>query len=143
MRFEVAAALAGADRRFAYTWDFGDGRTGTGDRVEHLYLGRGVRTVTLEVASHPDGAKVIRLDTGELLGVTPLKLQTERLQAPIGLRLELVGHDSIERQVVLANNASLSVDLPVEARPPEPVKPTEKKPRKKVTRDGQVDPFSN
>ncbi len=54
MRFEAAAALAGTSRTSAsphtYTWDFGDGRTGTGDRVEHLYVGRGVRTVTLEVA---------------------------------------------------------------------------------------------
>ena len=86
----------------------------------------------------PEGAKVIRLDTHQVLGVTPLKIETQRHETPIGLRLELVGHQSTERQVVLANNASLSVDLS-----PEPIKQADKRPKKKVTRDGQVDPFSN
>ncbi len=100
------------------------------------------KKVTLEVASHPEGARVIRLDTHQVLGLTPLKLETERLEAPIGLRLELLGHQPTERQVVLANNASLSVDLPLEERPVEPTRAPDKKTKKKVTRDGQVDPFN-
>ena len=102
------------------------------------------KTVTLEVASQPTGATVLRLDTHEALGVTPLKLEVARLDSPIGLRLELAGHQPTERQVLLANSASLSVDLQPEVKAPEPIKPVEKKqPKKKVTRDGQVDPFSN
>ncbi|MBS1149626.1 MAG: Serine/threonine protein kinase [Myxococcaceae bacterium] len=69
------------------------------------------KTVTLEVASQPAGARVTRLDTQQLLGLTPLKLQTERLEAPLGLRLELAGHAPSERQVELATDVSLSVEL--------------------------------
>ncbi len=102
------------------------------------------KKVTLEVASHPEGARVTRLDTNELLGITPLKLETDRLDKPLALRLELAGHQPMERQVALINNASLSVDLPAEAKAIDPVKPQPgKKPKKKVTRDGQLDPFSN
>ncbi len=106
------------------------------------------KTVTLEVASHPVGATVTRLDTQKVLGVTPLKLETERADGAVGLRFELSGHQATERQVVLANNVSLSVDLAADAVPvpetpaPPPVKPSAK-PKKKVTRDGQLDPFSN
>ena len=72
--------------------------------------------VTLEVATHPAGAKVTRLDSNQLLGVTPLKLQAEPATGPIGLRLELLGHQSVERQVTLTSNVSLSVDLPPEPK---------------------------
>jgi hypothetical protein len=42
MRFEAAGAVGAA-----CAWDFGDGRKGTGSPVEHVYVGRGVRTVRL------------------------------------------------------------------------------------------------
>ena len=57
------------------------------------------KSVTLEVATHPAGAKVIRLDTNEVLGLTPLKLEVARLDGPVSLRLELLGHQTTERQV--------------------------------------------
>ncbi len=102
-------------------------------------------SVTLEVASNPAGAKVVRIADGAVLGVTPLKVEAARSEAPAALRLELDGYQSTERSVALTANASLSVDLqpsPKVAAPPP--KSSDKKPnRKKVTRDGQVDPFSN
>ena len=75
----------------------------------------------------------------------------------MGLRLELAGRQSVERQIRLSNNVSLSVDLPVEVKPVEakpvevvkpppgtsPGDPKKPKAQKKVTRDGQLDPFSN
>jgi serine/threonine protein kinase len=102
--------------------------------------------VTLEVSSQPAGAKVVRLDTQQAVGVTPLKFSAEKAESSIGLRLELPGHQSVEREVSLSANVALSIDLPVELRPVEPAKPpAERKPKapKKVTRDGQLDPFSN
>ncbi len=103
-------------------------------------------TVTLEVASRPAGAKVIRVEDGAVLGVTPLKVDAARVEAPVALRLELDGHQATERTVALTANASLSVDLQAspKADPAPPLKSSVKKPtRKKVTRDGQGDPFSN
>jgi hypothetical protein len=100
--------------------------------------------VTLEVASQPPGAKVTRLDTNEVLGVTPLQFEAPRAETPVGLRLELAGRQTVEKQVTLARSVALSVDLPAEAKPEVP-KPVEKKGKggKKVTRDGVVDPFGN
>ena len=103
--------------------------------------------VMLDIATEPPGAKVTRLDTNVVLGVTPFKLEAARLEKPVGLRLELAGRQSVEREVTLASNVALSVDLPAELKPTEPVKPSDKKVKvqapKKVTRDGQLDPFSN
>jgi serine/threonine-protein kinase len=102
------------------------------------------KKITLDITTVPLGAKVTRLDTNEVIGVTPFKLEAPRLEAPVNLRLELAGRQSVERQVTLASNVALSVDLPAEVKV-EPVKPADKKVNKpkKVTRDGQLDPFSN
>jgi serine/threonine-protein kinase len=109
--------------------------------------------VTLDVSSEPPGATVTRVDTGEALGVTPLKVQLDKAETSVALRLELEGHQHAERSVSLAANSALSVDLqalpaPVVAAPDKPEK-LEKKPepskKKKapVSRDGVVDPFAN
>jgi tRNA A-37 threonylcarbamoyl transferase component Bud32 len=108
-------------------------------------------TVWLEVASSPPGARVTRVDTGEVLGVTPLKAAVATA-AQTGLSLELEGFEAERREVNLAANASLSVDMrpqlgetgevPV-AAPESRRREEKKKPdKKKVNNDGTVDPFA-
>ncbi|MBL9038621.1 MAG: protein kinase [Archangium sp.] len=110
-------------------------------------------SVRLEVTSTPPGASVTRVDTNTVLGVTPLTVDV----APVALatlRLELPGYEATQREVVLASNASLSIDLSEnvkaerpkspEAKGPKPdAAPAPKKPleKKKVTHDGLVNPF--
>jgi serine/threonine-protein kinase len=110
--------------------------------------------VTLDVDSEPQGAKVTRVDTGEALGVTPFKVELDRAEKSVALRLELEGRQSVERTVSLAANSTLSADLqlaPVvtpekKADADKKVDAAKKKqPEKKapVSRDGVVDPFAN
>ncbi|MDX2012252.1 MAG: serine/threonine-protein kinase [Myxococcaceae bacterium] len=97
--------------------------------------------VRLEVRSTPPGALVMRTDTQAELGVTPLSLELDPVDA-LPLSLSLSGHVTDARTVALQANATLDVDL---AKTPEPeavkaVKsPQVKKP---VSRDGVVDPFA-
>ncbi|WIG94922.1 serine/threonine-protein kinase [Myxococcus sp. SDU36] len=67
--------------------------------------------VTLTVRSFPEGAQVLRLDTGELLGVTPLVKQVSGESAPLRLRVELAGYAPLERMVELDKHAELEVPL--------------------------------
>ncbi len=72
----------------------------------------GVRApVTLTVRSFPEGAQVLRVDTGELLGVTPLVKQVQGEAAPLRLRVELAGYAPLERMVELGTHAELEVPL--------------------------------
>ena len=103
--------------------------------------------------SEPAGAKVTRVDTGETLGVTPLKAEVDRAEKSVALRLELDGRQSAERTVSLAANSALSIDLAplpqaapaAPAAPEKKPEPAKKRPEKKapVSRDGVVDPFAN
>ena len=105
----------------------------------------------LEIQSSPTGARVSRNDTGDLVGVTPLEVKLDRAEGTVTLKFELEGRQTIERQVSLARNNSLSVDLSAVAAPvpvvpdkPEPKAPSAKAtPKKKapVSKDGVVDPF--
>ncbi|WP_426756958.1 serine/threonine-protein kinase [Myxococcus sp. Y35] len=67
--------------------------------------------VTLTVRSFPEGAQVLRADTGELLGVTPLVKQVAGEAAPLRLRVELAGYAPLERMVDLGTHAELEVPL--------------------------------
>ncbi|WAM27403.1 serine/threonine-protein kinase [Myxococcus sp. NMCA1] len=78
--------------------------------------------VTLTVRSFPEGAQVLRLDTGELLGVTPLVKQVSGESAPLRLRVELAGYAPLERMVNLDKHAELEVPL-VKALPSPRQKP--------------------
>jgi serine/threonine-protein kinase len=103
--------------------------------------------VTLTVHSVPEGARVVRADTGEALGVTPMVKELPRASAPMGLRVELAGHATSEHQVRLEEPASLSVPLvameprksQAEARTPTPGSAHRKK---AGTRDDIIDPFA-
>ncbi|HZI09811.1 MAG TPA: serine/threonine-protein kinase [Myxococcus sp.] len=103
--------------------------------------------VTLTVHSLPAGARVVRADTGEELGLTPMVKQVPRESAPLGLRVELAGHATSEHQVRLDAPATLSVPLVPEA--PRQSQGEARKPvsgnahRKKAgTRDDVIDPFA-
>jgi serine/threonine-protein kinase len=107
-------------------------------------------TVLLEVNSTPLGAQVTRVDTGQVLGVTPLKA-TVAVAAVTGLTLALDGFEPERRDVNLSTDVSLSVDLKPrqgdvrqgDGAAPDKKKGERKKPgKKKVNNDGTVDPFA-
>jgi hypothetical protein len=93
--------------------------------------------VTLTVRSVPQGARVVRSDTGEALGVTPLVTELPRRAEPLGLRVELAGHEPLEREVRLDSHAVL--ELPLVPVPPPAVVPSR---RKAGMRDAVIDPFA-
>lgn len=100
--------------------------------------------VTLTVHTEPEGARVIRSDTGEALGTTPLVKELPRSEAPLGVRMEKAGYVPLERQVRLDSHAVIKVPLD-KARPvPPPPAPAPAKaaPRKEVKRDALIDPFA-
>ncbi|GHG98309.1 serine/threonine-protein kinase [Comamonas sp. JC664] len=91
--------------------------------------------VTLTVRSFPEGAQVRRVDTGEVLGVTPLVKQVSGEAEPLRLRVELAGYAPLERLVDLGKHAELEVPLvkalPSPRKPPAapPQRAASKKPR--------------
>jgi serine/threonine-protein kinase len=110
------------------------------------------------VRSFPEGAQVLRADTGEVLGITPLVRQLPAGNAPMGLRVELVGYVPLERVVRLDTHTLLEVPL-AKAQPTPPKQPTPLKqptqPTKRQTpgasrpadfkkggRDAVIDPFA-
>ncbi len=100
-----------------------------------------IALVKLEVDTVPTGAKVIRVDSNELLGTTPLAAQLAPVAA-LSLRFEREGSQSVQREVALSSNVVLTVDLPPLPKQDAPVSvPKKKAEKKKVTHDGVVDPF--
>ncbi len=89
--------------------------------------------VTLAIDTHPAGAKVVRIDTGEVLGVAPFEKKLARADL-LPVRIELPGYVSLERELRL--DQSQRVDMTLTAVPPKVVKPA---PRP-VT-DGVLDPY--
>ncbi|MCE9673147.1 protein kinase [Myxococcus stipitatus] len=67
--------------------------------------------VTLTVHSFPEGAQVVRSDTGEVLGTTPLVRELPSREVPLSLRVELAGYVASERTVRLDTHAQLEVPL--------------------------------
>ncbi|HEX8705844.1 MAG TPA: serine/threonine-protein kinase [Myxococcaceae bacterium] len=105
--------------------------------------------ITLTVRTTPEGARVIRADTGEALGVTPLVRELPRADAALGLRMEMAGYEPLERQVRLDSHAVLEMPMARERVAPPPPKPESPKavppkaaPRKEVKRDEIIDPFA-
>lgn len=98
--------------------------------------------VTLMVRTVPEGAQVIRADTGEALGLTPLVKELPRSGAALGLRVELAGYVPLEREVRLDSPAVIEVPLAKAKLAPEPPAPEKAAPRKEVKRDELIDPFA-
>ncbi|MFP2913263.1 hypothetical protein ACLESD_51315, partial [Pyxidicoccus sp. 3LFB2] len=99
--------------------------------------------VTLTVRSFPEGAQVLRADTGEVLGVTPLIRQLPADKASIGLRVELAGYVPSERVVRLDTHAVLEFPLAKAQTSPRQT-PGSSRPaaRKGGVRDAVIDPFA-
>jgi serine/threonine-protein kinase len=95
---------------------------------------------TLEVATTPAGATVTRVDTGALLGRTPLKLPTSGDDGTVTLAFALDGYEAQQREVNLSKSVQLSLDLRP-TKKAEPVKPVPKRPGKKASVNGTVNPF--
>ncbi len=68
-------------------------------------------SVRLQLQSTPTGAQVTRLDTGAVLGVTPLTVSLERAERTVVLRFEQDGRLPTERKLSLAADRWLFVDL--------------------------------
>jgi serine/threonine-protein kinase len=101
--------------------------------------------VTLTVHSVPEGARVVRADTGEALGVTPLVKQLPQAAEPLGLRVELAGFASSEHEVRLDSPSTLEVPLVPEAETKPGRKPARTPVHRKQNpgvRDDVIDPFA-
>jgi len=100
------------------------------------------RLVTLQVASEPVGAKVVRADTGATLGVTPLSLAVEAQATAVPLRVELDGYRPATQDVAFDGEPRLDVKLSrLEAPTKVATPPGKGKVKKKVSRDATMDPF--
>ncbi|MET0404353.1 MAG: serine/threonine-protein kinase [Cystobacter sp.] len=107
--------------------------------------------VSLTVNSVPAGARVVRVGTGETLGVTPLVTQLPASADALGLRVELAGYAPSEHQVRLDASSTLEVPLtraevkparsPAPARTSLPRTSLSRKPSP-VNRDAIIDPFA-
>lgn len=73
-------------------------------------------TVELELRSTPSGAKVVRLDTGELLGRTPLRVKVSQRSREVRLRFTLDGYDPGSATASLRSGGKVSVTLRKPAR---------------------------
>jgi len=107
--------------------------------------------ITLTVNSVPEGATVVRADTGESLGVTPLVKQLPQAAEPLGLRVEMAGFDSSTHEVRLDSPTTLEVPLvPAvqpkpgrkEAREAVPVRTNNHRKKNSGVRDDVIDPFA-
>jgi hypothetical protein len=68
-----------------------------------------LRTVELVIRSSPPGAAVVRLDTGQRLGRTPLKLNVARKEAVIWIQMRLDGHAPVKFAVDLRKDNTANV----------------------------------
>jgi hypothetical protein len=98
--------------------------------------------VTITVRTVPEGAKVIRADTGEALGITPLVKELPRSQDSLGLRVEKAGYVPLEREVRLDSPSVIEVPLAQAQLTPSAPAPAKAAPRKEVKRDELIDPFA-
>lgn len=113
-------------------------------------------SVELKIVSQPAGAVVVRRDTGEQLGTTPLSISTERsAEAPMPVRLELTGYTTLETQLPRDQDRVLEVVLSAVPRPKAVIKRAAPKPRAiekpaepasralQLSRDGVLDAYED
>ncbi|WP_084736698.1 serine/threonine protein kinase [Cystobacter ferrugineus] len=106
--------------------------------------------VSLTVNSVPAGARVVRADTGETLGVTPWVAQMPPSDGSLGVRVELAGYVPSEHQLRLDASSTLEVPLvragtkPARATPSRSSLPRSSLSRKSSmgNRDAVIDPFA-
>jgi serine/threonine protein kinase len=98
--------------------------------------------IALVVHSVPSGARVLRPDTGETLGSTPLQIEMAPAKE-LPLRLELSGYETIDRQIELLKDKDEDFNLLPKKQAEVTRKPGPLKKKEKVTKDGVIDPFAN
>jgi serine/threonine protein kinase len=69
--------------------------------------------VALRIRSQPRGARVERLDSGEVLGTTPLNTRVPETAGNLVLRLSAPGHAPVVRSLPAQGSVQLEVRLPV------------------------------
>ena len=100
-------------------------------------------SVKIAVSSTPSGARVVRTDSGEVLGVTPLEKIVPASASQVVFRLELAGYEKTERTVTLKADTALEVALPRSRTGGSKVTGGKNKKKKmELTTDGVVDPFA-
>jgi serine/threonine-protein kinase len=104
-------------------------------------------TITLELTSTPEGAKVFRHGETVALGVTPFSTTLVRAAGrSTRVRFELDGYEAMEVDASLEKSENISVAL--DKLPPGVVKRgrprpnTDKPPKKPLHREGVMDPFA-
>jgi len=85
--------------------------------------------VELDLSSKPSGASVIRLDTGEKLGTTPVRVKVRRGSGELALRFTLEGYQPATASVDLKSGGSAKVVM-------RPKKATGKKKKRSAAHPG-------
>jgi serine/threonine-protein kinase len=97
--------------------------------------------VSLSLTTSPPGAHLTRVDTGELLGVTPWVGSMQRSASALKLRIEAVGYEPTERDISLAADATVDLALkPLRVRPVAK-HPFQRPKQPQSIRNGVIDPF--
>ncbi len=68
-------------------------------------------TIALTIRSNPPGATVVRLDTGNRIGTTPLHVKVPRKAAHIWLRVSLEGHGQVKFAVDLNKDNTADIEF--------------------------------
>ncbi|MGQ0508605.1 MAG: hypothetical protein ACT4TC_25175 [Myxococcaceae bacterium] len=106
-----------------------------------------VPQVRWTLTSTPPGAEVVRVDTGEKLGRTPLELDVDQAAEAAGLRFLLPTHRPIEVKASREADAAVSVSFvnqaPAGSSGAKKQKPAVKAKSRKNNRDDLLDPYGN
>lgn len=80
VQFDASASSSPNGEIVSYEWDFGDGDTGTGVTVDHVFYDKGVYSVTL-VVTDSTGATAARTQGVEALNYAPIAIFTANVYA--------------------------------------------------------------
>ncbi len=81
-------------------------------------------SVVITIASEPKGAKVVRGDTGETAGTTPIDLKLKKGAEAFDVRLTLQGYQPVKRTITAERSKEITVALAPEATAPAPTPAT-------------------
>ncbi|MFZ5468171.1 MAG: serine/threonine-protein kinase [Myxococcota bacterium] len=104
--------------------------------------------VQLTLDSKPEGARVLRSDTNEQVGLTPLRTHLDKSDQPLTFRLELDGYEVASREVTPSADTVLEVVLAEKPKPAAevrrpPKRPKKQGPKKAVSDESTLDPFAD
>jgi serine/threonine-protein kinase len=117
--------------------------TGAVPAVAHQVGDNEHQLVNVRIASAPPGARVIRADSGDELGFTPLFKRFLTEEREVVLRLELPGHQPIEQTIHPVEGTSVEVKMPPLTRAKPQRRLAMKGAPERIGHDGLIDPFEN